>query len=465
MKRSTSIFAVLFFLCGLTAEGADLSISNNAIVCFFGDSWNYDPDPSASTNIAGFRMEAYVHSYLALNYPQYSLFFYNWSRSGGTMDDMLTNRLQRLGLPVWGYQSNNFQHIGIACMTDNGGLDSNGMYLAMSNVFQAPRIMSDGGTALNSQSGWASTATVQWIGLGEPPLEGPGPDTAQRDRNDATTNAGPRLGLRGIDIWNPLSQSWTNDYIANGGTNIQWFSAPKAGHFASGGALSWALAILKSITTDTNISTCIADWAGSVVSTNHCVLSGVSQSGNTLTFNRLDDRLPMAWDVPDGTITNNATTAFNLAPGDANYFQFTLQITNLPVGNYIVKIDGATVAVLPQAVLAGGWNMFTNYTGPYWAQRKEVLGLIRDLEYVNRVTLIPGSAGDQLGLVALGSNLDTQWGLGKRGDDLIAAGNAKVAQVNTNSAFSFAAIRAAAQPTNHTFTITLAAPIFAPFHK
>ena len=265
--------------------------------------------------------------------------------------------------------------------------------------------------------------------------------------------------MLGIDAWNTLAQAWTNDFNANGGTNVQWL--PRGGHFASGGALSWAMAFMKGFTADTNVSTCTVNWSGSIAATNHCVLSGVSKSGNTLTFNRLDDRLPMAWDVPDGTITNDATAAFNLIPSDANYFQFTLQITNLPAGNYIVKIDNMTVAVLPQAVLAAGWNMFTNYAGPYWAQRQEVLGRIRDLEHVDRVTLIPGSAGDGVGLSYLGSNLQNNWVSGHRGDQLIADGNAFVSRVQTN----FTAIHAAAQPTNHTFTVTLAAPMFAPFHK
>jgi hypothetical protein len=105
--------------------------------------------------------------------------------------------------------------------------------------------------------------------------------------------------------------------------------------------------------------------------------------------------------------------------------------------------------VVPNTVLASGWNMFTNTVGPYWKQRKEVLGRIRDLEYVNRTSLMPGSAGDGSGLISYRSYAGSKWTAGYRGDALITQMSSKVAQMQTN----FAAISAAAQPTNHTFTI------------
>jgi len=458
MKRLASILFLL--LAFNSAHAADLVVSNNAIIVFFGDSWTIDTSHSA--NVTGYRVVEYLHSYFALNYPTSNIAMYNGGRSGTTMDITLTNSIQKFGVPLWGYQSNLFQKIGFLSMTDNGGLGTNEMVNAVSNACLAPAVMSDGAFPLTTQSGYTATMRVQWVAVGEPPLEGSGPDTAQRTRNNATTNAGWTFGARGVDGWNTLSPSWFSDYTANGGTNVEWFASP-GGHFASGGALSWAMAIIKGITTDTNISTCTLDWNSSTPSaTNHCVVSSIANSGSTLTFTRHDDRLPMAFDVADGIITNDAQGAFNLIPGDASYFHFDLQITNLPAGNYSVAIDGTTVAAsLSSTVLASGWNMFTNYSGPYWNQRKEVLGRIRDQRYVNRVTLVSGSAGDQVGEIAYGSAGGTPWDAGARGDLLIASNNAAVAKLQTN----VTSVNFAATPTNHTFSITLNQPRFAPFRR
>jgi len=468
MKR---IFTILFlFYSALciplavrqdSALASDLVVSNNAIVCILGDSLMIDQ----TAPITGYRFPDYVESYFQLNYPNAGIHVFQLSRSGGDMNDVLTNRVQEAGLPLWGFGFNNNQHLGIVQATDNSGLNSNQMYLALSNVFQAPALMSDGDATLVTHTGWTTTNTIQWLGLGDPPSASSdgGPD-AQGARNNAATNAGWRLGIRGIDVWNPLSNSWTADFNVNGGTNIQFFSSDsgKGGHVGSGGQLSWVFAFLKSITTDTNISTCTVDWNSSTpVATNHCVVSSISKSGGTLTFTRHDDRLPLAFDIPDGTITNDCSGAFRLIPGDANFFQFTLQITNLPVGNYSVRSDGIRVASLSNTVLAAGWNMFTNTVGPYWNQRTEVLGRIRDKEHVDRVTLVPGSAGDGEGMISFGSNAFAQWGSNKRGDALINSLSNNVVNV-----LGFDTLTAtAAQPTNHTFEIMFLAPRFAPAHR
>jgi hypothetical protein len=454
-------FTILFLLLAAgRGFAADLVVSNNAIICIFGDSYMID-DQSPMT---GYRFPDYVESYFQLNYPGAGIHCYQVSRSGGNMDDVLTNRLQRIALPLWAFGFNNYQHIGIPQATENGNLSSNQMYLSMSNIFRAPALMSDGDAALNTHTGWTTTNTIQWIGFGDIATESSDGDPVNTGaRNNAGTNAGWTLGIRGVDTWNRLVGPWTADYAANGGTNVGWFSVAsgKSGHPGSGGGLSWTLAFLKGITTDTNVSNCTVDWGGTLVSTNHCVVSSVTRSGNTLTFTRHDDRLPMAWDVPDGTITNDARGAFNLIPADANFFQFTVQITNLPAGTYSVLIDGISVAALSDAALAAGWNMFTNTVGPYWNQRKEVLGRIRDKEYVNRVTLLPGAAGDGQGMVAYGSNAQTQWALNKRGDTMIDSVSNNV--VNVLGLDTLTA--AAAQPTNHTFSIMLLAPHLAPAHR
>ena len=139
-----------------------------------------------------------------------------------------------------------------------------------------------------------------------------------------------------------------------------------------------------------------------------------------------------------------------LNPSDGNYFQFTIGIQNIPTGTYSVLIDGQFVGAYSSADLAAGWNMFTNTVGPYWAQRTEVLGRIRDKEHVDRYTRIPGSASDAQGMVSYGSYANLYFtNSAYRGDALINILSNRVANVMAWDALTVQA----AQPTNHTFTI------------
>lgn len=455
----TAAFALLFSMFGLTVKSraADLVVSNNAIIVLFGDSLFVDSQAPS----VGYRFPDFLESYFQLNYPKSSIHIFNLGRSGGTMDDRLTNGIQRNGLALWGYQFNNYQHIGISSSTDNGALSSNQMYLAQSNVFLAPALMSDGGSNLVAHTGWAATHPVQWIGLGEIPAGATGsPATAQgvseEDLNNAGTNAGWTLGIRGVDWWHPLVKGFTNDIATNGGLSAGW---QKNGHPGGGAELGMTLAFLKGITTDTNISTAVVDWnSAAPVSTNHCVISSVSRNGNVLAFNRLDDRLPFAWDInPLMGVTNDCMQAFVMEPTFADLFKFTIGVANLPPGLYSVIIDGQLAGVVPDTVLssANGWNMFTNITGPYWAQRTEVLGRIRDKEHVDRYTRLPGSASDAMGMISYGSYANVYWSTNSnRGDALINVLSNRVANLMSLDALT----AQAAQPTNHTFTIMPYAP-------
>lgn len=442
---------VLMLFMPLVAKPSTLMFSNHCIVIINGDSLLLSDNPPT-----GYRIPDYIESYFQLMYPGQDIHVFNNSRSGGNMEDILTNRLQKLNVPLWAWKTNNFQHVGFVVSTDNGGLTSNNMVLAHSNIYQAPLLMSDGDDTLNTHLGWASSNVVQWVGIGYVP-EGTDGNETERQRNNAGTNAGWQLGVLGIDWWNRQAPSWTNDVNNNSGQNVGFYVSP-AGHFTGGGALSCTYSTLRGIpviAADTNVSTCLVDWSAAVAaSTNHCTITSIVLSGKTLTFIRHDDRLPFAYDMPDGTITNDCSGAFRLIPSDMDMFKFTTQLQNLPSGTYTVTIDGVLCATLNNAQLAAGWNMFTNTVGPYWAQRKEVLGRIRDKEYVDRVTLIPGSAGDQQGMISFMSNASSQWAANIRGDAYIASLNN-----NASNVFYLDSLTAtAALPTNHTFQITLVSP-------
>ena len=401
----------------------------------------------------GYRFPDYLESYFQLNYPGANIHLFNLGRAGGTMDDRLTNNIQRNGLALWAYQFNNYQHIGISHGSVNGMTDSNHMYLVQSNIFLAPALMSDGGPDLVAQTGWAANHPVQWIGLGNIPGPPDGSPISRDVLNNPSTNAGWRLGIRGVDWWYSLVYGVTNNDPS--GLVSGW---QKGGHPGGGMGLAMTFAFLKQITTDTNISTAAVDFnSATVLNTNHCVISSVSRNGNTLTFNRLDDRLPFAWDyTPMMGITNDCMQAFVLDPTFADFSNSPSRWTISPPDYIPCSSMDNSPGVVSDSVLSSvnGWNMFTNVTGPYWAQRTEVLGRIRDKEHVDRYTRLPGSAGDQEGLVSYGSNANAQWTSNVRGDALINALSNRVANVMAHDALT----AAAAKPTNHTFTIMPYAP-------
>lgn len=415
---------ILLLLMTVTIKAADLILQTNAIVIGTCDSqWS---DTSGTSPITGFRTPDYIDAGLHLLFPYKNIRFFNYSQSGVIPDRMLTNNMpQEIGL--WGYQSNTFQHVGIWIPTDNGAYTSNQMYLNVSNAMQAPLWLSSGDLTLVQNSGWCAANTIDWVGGGSPPVESvDGDPLTEGARNNASTNAGWRLGVRGVDTFNILSNSFAVDFAANGGTNVQWAPAPKGGHGLNGHSCAWMLTFLaQAFPSKTNVSSCVIDWNGTITVTNGCVVSNVV-TGSSLTFDQVEFSLPPAWDhagdvVADGTITNTADLCFNLDPMFGNMFNQLLQITNLPTGNWFVKEDGETIATLSSNVLGVSWNKFRCTTGPTWRKRVDVLAKCRTKEHVNQVTLIAGSAGDQQGMVYYGSNASAQWQANKRGDIFIAA--------------------------------------------
>jgi hypothetical protein len=458
MKRVRLILLLcIALLIPIKSRAADLVVSNNAIICLFGDSfWISD---ASLGYVTGYRFTDYLDSFYQLSYPGSNVSTFNYSRSGGTMDDVLTNRVQQLGLPTWGYQFNNYQHIGITLATDNGAESSNQMFLSVSNIDQAPALMSDGTSTLNTHTGWTTTNTIQWISCGYPPgAASDGSATgslSEKARNDGATNGGIVFGIRGVDFFNILSNSWVSDWTTNSGHNVQMMFPSGIMHFESAGGLSLTLAFLRQTTTDTNISTCKLGWNSALpLATNHCYVSGINRRGYGLFWQRKDDRLPLAWDVPNASIgiTNDATPAFILNPADADYFKYTIQVTDLPTGTYEYREDDELIGTYTDVQLAAGVNLTTNLLyGPTARQRVETLGRVRDKRHINRNTLAVNSA-DGNGEWSLQSAIGAYWGGANqfRGDALISSG---ITNNMANCMALNALTQAAAIPPVHNYSL------------
>jgi hypothetical protein len=112
----------------------------------------------------------------------------------------------------------------------------------------------------------------------------------------------------------------------------------------------------------------IAAPAGTVAVAEHCAISNVKIADNGLTFDRLDEALPMPIDA-------RAEPALKLAPVLDDLSRYQLRVTGLAPGTYEVKIDGESVARVSHDKWAEGLNL-SNLPGPVTKQCRAVLDLV-----------------------------------------------------------------------------------------
>jgi len=218
--------------------------------------------------------------------------------------------------------------------------------------------------------------------------------------------------------------------------------------------LMWALTTLRSLGVDTNTYTAIIDFNTVTVSqTNHCTVTDLTSTGNGLSFTFHADRMAPGFYVPDDVITNDCRGAFDLMPSLGNQFCEILRVINLPAGNYELDIDGGNVATISSDQLSAGYNCFTNYSGPFWAQKKEILGLMCDMaDFLRSDASTQAHPGDNRLMVNYESFAGTRWPTNNFG---VTGYIAQMSDVESQLQAQDVLIHAAAQQTNHTFTLTL----------
>jgi len=142
------------------------------------------------------------------------------------------------------------------------------------------------------------------------------------------------------------------------------------------GQLMMAAALLRELGADGFVSSATVDAAGNLVEAKECQVDGVSARGGVLTFERLDERLPLP--IPD-----EARAVLPLYPTILELSQYTLKVTGLKAGRYTLAIDGTTTATLSAEQLNKGVNLTTfgptppaNSANPIAAQGREILGAV-----------------------------------------------------------------------------------------
>jgi hypothetical protein len=439
------LLSSLFPLPISASAGNIFPVTNETDVTF--SSASYDTTPYILWG-------AYLKTYFDAMYPQFTNHWWSWSRSGSSFQLDYQAQQQKWCAPLWSKFA--VPSFDFTLVSENGGFDSNGIVQWETNIFNAPQLMYDGTSITNE--GFSFPVTHYCIdGI---------PDDYSGSANLLISGAGLFIsqlyGTTPIDLWHLV---WTNGMSTD--TN-QLFGFYAGGHPYPAGHLAMALWTLLSLGAETNIGSITINFGGgSIAATNHMTASGVSMSGNTFSCTLLCDRMPPAWDVPDGTITNDARNCFVIYPMLAGRFHWSIHATNLPAGNDSVSLGGTICAVLTDTQLAAGWNMFTNYTGPFWQQRTKLLADARDSYGVDHATLLPAHTAGDPGL--LGPDLidyQSESGLeydtnGKRGATYTAA---MLTWVNDLYVYD-TATHNDAQPVARTLVLQQIVPRWAPFHR
>ena len=109
-----------------------------------------------------------------------------------------------------------------------------------------------------------------------------------------------------------------------------------------------------------------------------CKIQNLKVADGAISFDRLDDALPMP-------IEPAAEPVLKLAPILDDLNRYELQITGLAPGNYELSIDGESVGKATAEQLGQGWNLATQ-AGPITKQAQELLKLVvqKNNLYFNR---------------------------------------------------------------------------------
>ena len=440
MKRLAHILCALCVLCGSAFGFGELTNEINGTISGMA---SYAADTHG--------MDQFLASYFYCMNPTRTNHIYRTDTSGDWETGVYQSLEEKRDLPYW--QSFKIPGFNWLLATDNGGFTSNTTYSAGLDIGKSPGTFYNG--TADTNEGVATVAITHWA-IGRLPHDSSDGDSGAIAGNDACTNLDVHSGTPVVDAWHMV---WTNGLSTDvvGPRRLGFITGS---HFYEAGFLMADIYIITAMGYPTNVGSLTFDWGGAAAYTNFCTASGFSVANNILTATVHFDRMPMSWDVPDGTITNDARPAFIADPSLGNRMHWTLQVTNLPAGIYNVGIDGSNVVQLTDVQLAAGWNMFTNYNGALWAQRKEVLGRKRDQAGQDRVTLISHSAGSSGALGSDNVNIDSNGNqqydvLGKRGSAYVTAMSSFITDMQKYDV----AIHNAAVQTNHTFTITKAQSI------
>lgn len=174
-----------------------------------------------------------------------------------------------------------------------------------------------------------------------------------------------------IDQYHPLLALWHTNSLPETKNRVGLQGDPV--HPGPPGQLTMAATILDKLGVDREVSSAKLKADGTVIDSKYCKISDAKSDGGVLSFTRLDERGPWPLGV-------QARAALAIMPEIADLSRYTLTVTGLPAGDYVVLTDGKEAAKVMAEQLAQGWNMSTVDRGTIAERAQKIVDLITNLQ-------------------------------------------------------------------------------------
>ncbi len=209
------------------------------------------------------------------------------------------------------------------------------------------------------------------------PIEEKRPDPDKDVKNlslgkfsDGIKAVAAKEGVQFVDQFNPYmalmmkERAANPDAIIGGGDKVH---PGPAGHTL----MAWM--ILKQLHAPALVSCCCLDvsrgwFRNKIICDKNCKVSRIKVADGTVSFDRLDDALPMPIDT-------RAVAALKIAPVTDELNRYGIKVAGLKAARYDLCIDGQKVATLTKEELEKGFNLATAST-PGTVQAMKVLDLV-----------------------------------------------------------------------------------------
>ncbi len=372
MKRLINKLICFALALAANAQGADFLIHNGDRVVFLGDS------------ITEQRLyTTYIEAYALTRHPDWSLAFRNVGWGGDT--SWLRQRFHPDEKKLFAADAADQQAMiedavgrGLArdvlplkptLVTIKFGMNDHSYQPFREDIFRAyVRSQAELAKELASNSARVVFLTPQPIEEKRPDPDKDARNESLRRFSDGLKDLATKAGADFVDQFDPYMKIMLRERAANPTAMIGGGDAVHPGPI---GHTIMAWAILKGMGASASVSSAEIDGsARKLVKAEGCQVTNLKFATDAITFDRLDQALPMP-------IDERAEPALKLAPILDDLDRYELRITGLPEGSYEIKIDGESAGKASAKDLAKGWNL-ANASGPITKQSREVLKLVFD---------------------------------------------------------------------------------------
>lgn len=326
----------------------------------------------------------YVEVYVLTRFPKWNLTFRNagwggdtaWLRQRAHPDEQAlfaadpTNQQRMIEASVGAGLGRDVLPLNPTVVTIDFGMNDHAYQAFREDIFRAYiRAQGESVKVLQAHGARVALLTPQ-------PIEERGSDPEKDVRNqslrkfsDGLKELAATQGVWYVDQFDPYMAILRDARATNAAAVI---GGGDAVHPGPVGHTLMAWAILKGLGAPARVSSVQLDMTrnlrSKVIRADGCRVTEVHYANGMLSFNRVDQGLPMPIDP-------RATSALKLAPILDDLSRYELKITGLWAGRYDVTMDGEHVATITAEELAAGWNM-SGIATPVQKQVQQVLALV-----------------------------------------------------------------------------------------